>query len=101
MGERFVGGVATTLTGATGITACGLNAGIGISERAARSKAQIPDSTLDDVFSDRDGLPRPYTTSLNPCRSVECKMLRSEQTLSKSNGSAGPICCSKVHSLLS
>ena len=51
----------------------------------------MPDSTLDDVFNDRDGLPRPYVASINLCHGVECKPLRSEQTSSKSNGSAGPV----------
>ena len=51
----------------------------------------MPDSTLDDVFGDRDGLPRPYAGSLNSCLGVEYKLLRSEQTSSKSNGSAGPV----------
>ena len=69
------------------LVAC--NARVGISERAARSKAQIPDSTL-DVFGDFDDLPRLYAASTIPCRGVKCKLLRLEQTSSKSNGSAGP-----------
>ena len=40
------------------------------------------------AFGDRDGLPRPYAGSLNPCRGAEHKLPRSEQTPSKSNGSA-------------
>ena len=67
------------------------NARVGISERAARSKAQIPGSTLDDVFGYWDNLPRLYTASTISCHGVECKLLRSEQTSSKSNGSAGPV----------
>ena len=39
------------------------------------------------AFGIRDGLPRPYTGSVNPCRGAECKLLRSEQMPSKSNGS--------------
>ena len=58
------------------LVAC--NARVGISERAARSKAQIPDSTL-DVFGDWDDLSRLYAASTIPCRGVECKLLRSEQ----------------------
>ena len=69
------------------LVAC--NARVGTSERAARSKAQIPDSTLDDVFGDWDDLPRLYAVSTIPYRGVKCKLLRSEQTSSKSNGSAG------------
>ncbi len=66
------------------------SARVGISARVAVSKGAAPDSTLDDVFGDCEGLSRPYVGSLNPCRGDEDKLLRSEQTSSKSNGSAGP-----------
>ena len=93
--EGFVEGMATSLTRVSSTrerlvsppAVC--NARVGISERAARSKAQIPDSTLDDAFGDWDDLPRLYAASTIRCHGVECKLLRSEQTLSKSAGSAG------------
>ena len=93
--EGFVGGVTTSLTRVSSTrgrlvsppVAC--NPRVGISERAACSKAQIPDSTLDDVFGDWDKRTRLYMASTIPCRGVECKLLRSEHTSSKSNGSAG------------
>ena len=66
------------------------SARVGISAGVALSKGQGPDSTLDDVFGDCDGLSRPYMGTVNPCRGDEDTLLRSEQTSSKSNGSAGP-----------
>ena len=97
MAEGFIGGTGTSLTGVsmsirvhTVSSFVARSTRVGISGRVALAKGPKPDSTLDDVFGDCEGPWGPDAGSLNPCRGDEGKLLRSEQTSSISNGSAGP-----------
>jgi hypothetical protein len=96
MADRFVGRMATSLMTVSSTRervaspSVSRSTRVGISASAALSKRLTSDSRLDDVFGDREGLPRPDTSPLDCCRGVECTLLRSEQTSSKSIASAGP-----------